>query len=144
MWIGSAKNNKTKPLGVEFYHDAIKSLGVNLSYNQDKNKSLNFFIIIYKMDAKLNMWQTSDLTLFGRTILDKALGISKLVYAASLLCVPDTVIKTVQLKIFKFLWKNKKDHVKPSVVYQPLSRRGGGGGGGGEFSKFHTIIITTL
>ena len=30
------------------------------------------------------MWQTRDLNLFGRTMLVKALGISKLVYAASL------------------------------------------------------------
>ena len=32
MWIGSAKNNKTKPLGFESYHEPVKSLGVNLSY----------------------------------------------------------------------------------------------------------------
>ena len=54
------------------------------------------------------MWQTRDLTLFGRTMLVKTLGISKLVYAASMLCVPEMVIKTVQEKILKFLWKNKK------------------------------------
>ena len=70
------------------------------------------------------MWQTRDLTLFGRTMLVKTLGISKLVYAASMLCVPEMVIKTVQAKILKFLWKNKKDKVKRSVLYQPLSHGG--------------------
>ena len=73
------------------------------------------------MDTKLNMWQMRDLTLFGRTMLVKTLGISKLVYAASMLCVPEMVIKTVQAKILKFLWKNKKDKVKRSVLYQSLS-----------------------
>lgn len=43
MWIGSAKNNKTKPLGFKPYQERIKSLGVNLSYNQDRNNNLNFF-----------------------------------------------------------------------------------------------------
>ena len=43
MWIGSAKNNKTKPLGFQPYQEPIKSLGVNLSYNQDRNNNLNFF-----------------------------------------------------------------------------------------------------
>ena len=94
MWIGSTKNNKTKT-------KPIKSLGVNLSYNQDKNNNLNFYVKIYKMDTKLNMWQTRDLTLYGRTMLVKTLGISKIVYAASMLCVPETVIKTVQDRIFK-------------------------------------------
>jgi len=41
-------------------------------------------------------------------MLVKTLGISKLVYAAFMLCVPEMVIKTVQEKILKFLWKNKK------------------------------------
>ena len=83
MWIGSAKNNETKPLG-------FKSLGINLLYKHKNNDNLNFFI---KMDTKLNIWQTRDLTLFGRTMLVKTLGLSKLVYAASMLRVPEMVIK---------------------------------------------------
>ena len=67
MWIGSAKNNETKPLG-------FKSLGINLSYKHKNKDNLNFFIKIYKMDTKLNIWQTRDLTLFGRTMLVKTLG----------------------------------------------------------------------
>ena len=55
MWIGSAKNNKTKPLGFQPYQEPMKSLGVNLSYNQDRNNNLNFFVKIHKMDTKLNM-----------------------------------------------------------------------------------------
>ena len=81
MWIGSAKNNETKPLGFESYKEPIKSLG------------------IYKMDNKLHIWQTRDLTLFGCTMLVKTLGLSKLVYAASMLHVPEMVIKRVQEKI---------------------------------------------
>ena len=48
------------------------------------------------MDTKLNMWQTRDLILYGHTILVKSLGISKIVYAASKLRVPETVVKTAQ------------------------------------------------
>ena len=134
MWIGSAKNNKTKPLGFEIYQEPTKSLGVNLSYNQDRNNNLNFFVKIYKMDTKLNLWLTRDLTIFGRTMLVKTLGISKLIYAASMPCVPETVIKTVQEQIFKFLWKNKKDKVKRSVICQPFSC------GGLNFPNFHLMI----
>ena len=86
------------------------------------------------MDTKLNMWQMRDLTLYGRTMLVKTLGISKIVYAASMLCVPETVIKTVQDRIFKFLWKNKKDKIKRSVIYQPLSCSGL------NFPNIHTIV----
>jgi len=68
MWIGSAKNKKTKPLGFESYHEPVKSLGVNLSYNRDKNNNLNFFVKIYKMDTKLNTWQTRDLTIWSHNV----------------------------------------------------------------------------
>ena len=95
MWIRSAKNNETKP---------------------ENNDSLNFFIKIYKMDTKLNIWQTRDLTLFGRTTLVKTLGLSKLLYAASMLRVPEMIIKRVQVKITKFLWKNKNDKIERSVI----------------------------
>ena len=134
LWIGSAKGNKTRPLGFHFPQDPIRTLGSNLSYNHDKNNNFNFFIKIYKMDTKLNMWQARDLTLFEHTMLVKALGISKLVYAAFMLCVPDLVIKTFQEKIFKFLWKNKMDKAKRSVIFQPLSH------GGRNFPDFRTQV----
>ena len=51
-----------------------------------------------------------------------------------MLCVPDLVIKTVQEKIFKFLWKNKMDKVKRSVIFQPLSH------GGLNFPHFRTQV----
>ena len=100
MWIGSAKNNETKPLGFESYKERFKFSGINLSYKHD---NLNFFTKIYKMDTTLNIWQTRDLTLFGRTMLFKTLGLSKLVNAASMLRFPEMVIKRVQEKIINFL-----------------------------------------
>ena len=134
MWIGSSKNNRTKPMGFQSYQEPIKTLGTHLSYDKDRSDNLNFFVKIYKMDAKLNMWQTRDLTLFGRTMLVKALGISKLVYAASMLCVPEVVVKTVQERVFKFLWKNKGDKVKRSVVTQSLNY------GGLNFPNFRSVV----
>ena len=43
VWIGSTKDNKAKPLGFESHLEPVKSLGVNLSFNRDKNNNLNFF-----------------------------------------------------------------------------------------------------
>ena len=43
MWIGSSKNNKTKPLEINIPADPIKTLGTYLSHDRDKNNNLNFF-----------------------------------------------------------------------------------------------------
>ena len=71
LWIGSFKNNKTKPLEIDVSADPKKVLGTYISHDCDKNNNLNFFLKIQKMETKLNIWLCSDLTLMGRTLLSK-------------------------------------------------------------------------
>ena len=70
----------------------------------------------------------------GRTLLAKSLGISKLVYTASMLSVPQEVITKVQTKLFNFLWRNKKDKIKREVLFQEASK------GGLNFPNFATTV----
>ena len=118
IWIGSQRKNKTRPLAIDITNELTKTLGIYISYNSNKNNDQNFFIKIQKMETKLNVWLSWDLTLMGRTLLVRALGISKIVYSASMLCVPEEVIKRVQEKLFNYLWRNKKDKIKRAVLYQ--------------------------
>ena len=104
MWIGSSKHKKTKIL---VFH-SIKILGAHLPYNAVKNNDANFFSKIRKMKTKLNLWQTRDLTPFGKLVLAKTLGASQSIYTASLMTVPDAVTRAAQSLLLSFLWKNKK------------------------------------
>lgn len=72
------------------------------------------------------MWSLRDLTIFGRAVLIKNLGISQLVYSASNLDVSRGIANIVKTKSFKFLWKNKKkkDKIKRSGHYQDLDNSG--------------------
>ena len=114
--------------------ETIKILGVHLSYNADKNNDANFFSKIRKMKTKLNLWQTRDLTLFGKSVLAKTLGASQLIYTASLMTVPDAVTRAAQSLLFSFLWKSKKDKIKRNVVSQPLKN------GGLNFINFEIMV----
>ena len=114
--------------------ETIKILGVHLSYNADKNNDANFFSKIRKMKTKLNLWQTRDLTLFGKSVLAKTLGASQLIYTASLMTVPDAVTRAAQSLLFSFLWKNKNDKIKRNVVCQPLEN------GGLNFVNFEIMV----
>ena len=73
-------------------------------------------------------------TLYGKYLLAKTLVVSQLVYAASLLSVPNAVLKIVQTEPFSFLWKNIKDKIKRAVTYQPLAE------GGLNFINFATMV----
>ena len=121
MWLGSMKHNTSKILEFKSTREPVKVLGIFIGYNQDKIIEENFLNRIRKMKIRLNLWLWRDLTLYGKALLAKTLGVSQLVYAASLLSVPNAVIKIFQTELFSFLWKNKKDKIKRAVIYQPLA-----------------------
>ena len=138
MWIGSLKQNTKKVLNFKCPKQPIKFLGTYLSYNEAQNYHNNFTLKIRKIDTKLNIWLSRDLTGFGRTLLAKFLGLSQLVYIASMNTVPEGTIQQVQSKLFSFLWKNKSDKIKRSVLYQPFSK------GGLNFPCFSSMIKALL
>ena len=110
LWIGTSSKNKTKPLEFGCPKDPIKFLGIFLCHDEAGNDNNNFYIKIRKLEAKLNIWLSHDLTLFGRIAI--SLGLSQLIYTASMLSVPEKVILQTQKKLFAFLWKSKTDQIK--------------------------------
>ena len=82
------------------------------------------------MKTKLNLWLLRDLTLYGKSLLPKTLGVCQLVYAASLLSVPNVVFKIVQTQLFSFPWKTKK--INKESTYISAS--------GGRGTKFHKFL----
>ena len=70
------------------------------------------------------MWRGRDLTLFGRVMILKSLGFSQLIYSSSILNIPEGFAQLVKTKLFKFLWKNKRDKIKRSGLYQDLDKGG--------------------
>ena len=99
-------------------------LGIYFSYNIKANNELNFDIKIQKLQTKLDMWNSRDLTIFRRAMLIKTLGISLLIYSVSNLDAPKGIVEIVRTKYFKYLWKNKKDKIKRSGLYQDSDNGG--------------------
>ena len=53
------------------------------------------------MKRKLNLWLSRELTaLYGRSLLAEAIGISQLVYTASMFSVPNSIIKSFQARLY--------------------------------------------
>ena len=124
IWLGKWMNNKNKPLNISWFHCPVKILGIHFSYDAKGNNELNFSQKIRKLQTKLDMWSARDLTIFGRAMILKILGLSQLVYSASNLVVPQGTVDSVKTKLFRFLWRNKKDKIKRSGLYQDQDREG--------------------
>ena len=75
VWSGlqlTSSKNKTKPLEFECPKDPIKFFGTFFSHDEAGNDNNNFYIKIRKMEAKLNIWLSHDLTLCGRIAISLA------------------------------------------------------------------------
>ncbi len=82
----------------------------------------------------LNMWSQRDLTLKRKIIVIKSLALSRLLYASSILCVPDTFIDEVEHDIFNFIWNGKPPKVKTSTMISDISD------GGLKMPHFRTMV----
>ena len=102
MWLGKWANKRDKLLNLKWVHCPTRFLGIFLSYDKKGNDNFNFNLKTQKLQANLDMWKSRDLTLFGKVLIIKALGISSLVYSASNVDVPGEVIDNVKGRIFRF------------------------------------------
>ena len=76
IWLGNWANKKSNPLEIKWMHSPVKIRGVHFSYHEKNNNGLNFNLKLRKLQTKLDMRRARDLTLFGRVLIIKSLGLS--------------------------------------------------------------------
>ena len=59
------------------------------------------------LEKTLNNWKRRKLTLLGKINIVKSVGLSKLIYNASVLPVPTNFCDQVNKVTFNFIWDNK-------------------------------------
>ena len=91
MWIGSARQSKSKPFGIKWPDEPIKVLGVYFTYDIKLLHEKNF---IERLDSikKTNIWSSRGLSIYGKVRVIKSLLIPIFVYVSSLLPLSDTAI----------------------------------------------------
>ena len=99
-------------------------LGIFISYYQKQNEGKNFKVKVDKLSTVLDIWQSRSLTLFGRILICKCLGISQLVYSMSILDKPFEYIKVANSLLFKFIWRKMQDKIKRNVISLDYSNGG--------------------
>ena len=75
MWLGKWATKRDKPLNPKWVHSPTRFLGIFSSYDKKGNDNFNFNLKIQKLQTNLDMWRSRDLTLFGKVLIIKALGI---------------------------------------------------------------------
>ena len=97
----------------------------------------NFHSKVEALLRQLHWWKARDLSLRGKVLIVKALALSKFQYLASLVTIPDHVIKQVNSMIYEFIWNGKIDKVKRNLFEQEFKN------GGYKMINFTDIITAS-
>jgi len=124
MWLGKWALNDMKPVKLKWVKSPTKILGNYVLYDEAGNNNFNFNLKIQKLQSNLDMWKSRALTLYGKVLIIKSLGISQLVHSFSNCYIPRGILETVKTKLFKFLWNNKRDKIKREGIYQNYDKGG--------------------
>ena len=92
MWIGSLRNNKSKPFGIRWSGEPIKALGVYYSYDIKLLHEKNFIERLDSVKKLINVWSSRGLSVYGKVTIIKSLIIPKFVYILSLLPAPKEIV----------------------------------------------------
>ena len=125
MLIGSWDGYEEIPkLNVKITNKPVKLLGIYITADINSIVMQNFDSKIDALLRQLHWWKARDLSLKGKVLIVKSLGLSKFQYVASLLPIPETVIKRVNKIIYEFIWGGKVDKVKRCIFEQDYPRGG--------------------
>ena len=114
MWLGAWMSRADEPLGPRWVRK-MKVLGVvfgTVSCEED-----NWEPKIKKFEKSLNLWRSRLLSLLGKALIINTLGLSKLVYLAKVLILPDWVLTRVNALIWPFIWGCKMDTLSRNTCY---------------------------
>ena len=107
-----------RPLDFLWTTEPLKVLGIHISYDRAGNEKKNVNQKVDNLNAKL------QLSIFGRCLIVKSLGISQIVHSAAVLDTHKDYIVKIQSLIFKDISKEKYAKIKREVLYQDYERGG--------------------
>ena len=98
------------PFDVKWPRRPIYALGTAFSYNRNLCETENFTSKIDKLQKLFNIWSQRDLSLYGRILIAKTLGLSKLIYSSACFQTPAQVSDIVNKLVVNFngMAKNRK------------------------------------
>ena len=118
IWLGPWCDREDQPLNLNWTKEPVRTLGIFVSYDENVNEKRNFTLKVQKLITNLDIWRSRNLSLYGRVLITKSLGIPHLIYSMSLLVTPSEIVSSVTTSLFDFIWCKKADKIKRQVIYQ--------------------------
>ena len=95
------------PFDINWPQSPICALGTYFSYNRKLYETENFASKINKLQNLFNIWSQRDLSLYGRILIAKTLGLSKLIYQSACVQTPAHALDIVKKLVVNFIWAER-------------------------------------
>ena len=117
--LGSFNDTLCQDKPLSWPSDKILYLGITIPLDGQNNfYELNLSPKLEEIKKILSVWALRNLTLYGKIVILKTLAIPKLIYSFSILPnAPEFFFSNLQRMFFEFLWNNKGDKIKRSILY---------------------------
>jgi hypothetical protein len=115
MYVGRLKNCKDKIGDIRWNigNATIKILGFYFSnFMKTSEIDRNWTHRIENIERLIHSWEKRDLSIHGKVLISKTFLLSQLTYVLQSLILPDSVLKKVNLLLYKFLWKKRTSNKK--------------------------------
>ena len=123
LGIGSHKGTTFESYGISWPTEAIRYLGIYISHDRSIMYKQNWENKLEILQKLLDSWRTRSLTLFGKITIVKSLGISQLLFSATMLEIPEGITKKINKIIYNFIW-NSKDRIKRKTLIGDYEKGG--------------------
>ena len=124
FFLGPWKDKKINILSMKIERSTLNMLGVEIGRSKDIKEQKNFEQKIPKLVKQLNIHSQRDLSLCGKILLTKSLGISKLIHPISITVASRELLNKIQTELNKFIWTYKPPKVKHTVIMGTPSQSG--------------------
>ena len=114
IWLGKWKNREDTPFNFKWPKESVFVLGVHFSNCKTTCDKLNFYDKLDALENTLNNWKRRKLTLLGKINIVKSLGLSELIFMASVRPVPEKFCD--QVNKITFIWENKIAKIKRNTI----------------------------
>lgn len=119
--------------------DSVTYLGIKICKDSHQRALENFEPLVNKVKNRFNIWLSRDLSIYGRILLSKGEGLSRLTYPAMALDVPKKIVKEIDKNLYNFIWRNRHHYLKKGVLCNSLKD---GGLGMLDFGTSNIILKT--
>ena len=101
VYIGPWKRKPVALPMIQTTTGSFNMLGIELGNDDKRCNKLNILDKIDKLSQNSNIWSQRSLTIIGKTLITKSVGLSNLVYSFSCISSHDSDLKQAQTKILK-------------------------------------------